>query len=340
MKRWIDTTKLLSCLIVLSLLSGWPAAAAGPHPEEEAALLPYDYARAWQKPAPVYTALGDPAKMTPVTTLAPPDTWVSIDEVIEQDGRQWYRIADQAYVLADDVLLGTPSLFHGLIVTQTLPGSPAFVVTPGLNVRARPGVALDNPPLSTLTRYDAVTVLASQPAGDAVWHQIDQDRYVHGGHVRVVYPVPRPEGVAEGAHWIAVDLAQQTLSAYEGDRMVFATLVSTGRPPYFTPKGLNRIWIKLQTGNMRGGQADQKEPYDLQDVPWIMYFNRDVGLHAAYWHDRFGYPSSRGCVNLSPQDAKWLFDWATPQLPFPDTSHVYASSANPGTWVYVYASSG
>jgi hypothetical protein len=71
-----------------------------------------------------------------------------------------------------------------------------------------------------------------------------------------------------------------------------------------------------------------------------MYFNKDVGLHAAYWHDRFGYPSSHGCVNLSPLDARWLFDWTTPQLPFPDSSHVYASRNNPGTWVYVYASSG
>jgi hypothetical protein len=278
--------------------------------------------------------------MTPINTLTPPDTWVSINEEIEQDGQRWYRIADQAYVLASDVLPGTPSLFHGLVVTHTLPAPPAFVVTPGLNVRALPGVAPDNPPLATLARYDAVTVLDSQPASDAIWHQIGENRFVHGGHVRVVYPVPRPEGVPGDARWIAVDLAQQTLSAYEGDQMVFATLVSTGRPPYFTPKGLNRIWIKMQTGNMRGGQADQKEPYDLQDVPWIMYFNRDVGLHAAYWHDRFGYPSSRGCVNLSPKDAKWLFDWTTPQLPLSHSPYVYASQNNPGTWVYVYASSG
>ena len=340
MKRWIVPFKLLFSLVLVSLLPIVPAAAADPTTNMEAAPLPYEYARVWQKPAPVYAAPGDPARMTPVATLVPPDTWVSIDEVVEQDGQRWFRIADQEYVLASDVLPGTPSLFHGLVVTQALPAPPAFVVTPGLNVRERPGVAPDNPPLSTLARYDAVTVLDSQPAGDAIWHQIGENRFVHGGHVRVVYPVARPQGVPEDTRWIAVDLAQQTLSAYEGDRMVFATLVSTGRPPYFTPKGLNRIWIKQQTGPMRGGQVDQREPYDLQDVPWIMYFNRDVGLHAAYWHDRFGYPSSRGCVNLSPRDAKWLFDWATPQLPFPHSPYVYASQNNPGTWVYVYASSG
>lgn len=90
---------------------------------------------------------------------------------------------------------------------------------------------------------------------------------------------------------------------------------------------------------MEGGEVEKGDYYYLQDVPWIMYFNKDVGLHGAFWHDRFGYPSSHGCVNLSPKDAQWMFNWTTPQLPFPDTRYVYASRNNPGTWVYVYASS-
>ena len=340
MKRWTDLLKPLTLLMILSVLLVTPSLAAGPEPEAEAALLPYEYARVWQKPVPVYAAPGDPARMPPIDTLLPPDSWVSIDEVVEQNGRQWYRIANQAYVLAEDVLPGAPSLFHGVTITQTLTYPLAFIATQGLNVRARPGATPDNPPIAAVNRYDVVDYLGSQPAGDAIWHQIGDNQYVHGAYVRVVYPVQRPAGVHADARWIAVDLAQQTLSAYEGDRMVFATLVSTGRPPWFTPKGLNRIWIKQQTGDMQGGIVERGDYYALQDVPWIMYFNRDVGLHAAYWHDRFGYPSSHGCVNLSPRDAKWLFDWATPQLPFPDSSHVYASQNNPGTWVYVYASSG
>ncbi len=340
MKRWIDTVGLLSCLALLSLLPAAPALAAFPSPELDAMWLPFEYARVWQDPVPVFAAPGDPARMTPIDTLLPPDSWISIDEKVEQQGRLWYRIADQAYVLAEDVLPGTPSQFHGVAVTQTLDAPLAFVATQGLNVRARPGAAADNPPIDMLQRYTVVDYLGSQQVGDALWHQIGEDRWIHGAYARVVYPVQRPDSVPADARWIAVDLAQQTLAAYEGDQLVFATLVSSGRPPWFTPKGLNRIWIKLQTGDMQGGIVERGDYYALQDVPWIMYFNRDVGLHAAYWHDRFGYPSSHGCVNLSPRDAKWLFDWATPQLPFPDTRHVYASKNNPGTWVYVYASSG
>jgi hypothetical protein len=340
MKRWIDAMKLLSCLVILSLLPGLPAAAAGPAPEVETALLPFDYARVWQKPVPVYSAPGDPATMTPIDTLLPPDSWVSIDEEVEQAGRLWYRIADQAYVLADALLPGAPSLFHGITVTQTLTYPLVYIATQGLNVRARPGAAANNPPIATLNRYETADYLGSQRAGDALWHQIGENRWIHGAYARVVYPVQRPESVPADARWIAVDLAQQTLAAYEGDQLVFVTLVSSGRPPWYTPKGLNRIWIKLQTGDMQGGLVERGDYYALQDVPWIMYFNKDVGLHAAYWHDRFGYPSSHGCVNLSPRDAKWLFDWATPQLPFSHSRTVYASQYNPGTWVYVYASSG
>lgn len=338
--KWNAVIRYVACLIILSILSATSVAAVGPDPEAETMLLPFQYARVWKDPVQVYAAPGDPAQMTPVQTLLPPDSWVSIDETVEQDGRLWHRIADQAYVLAGDVLPGTPSLFHGVAVTQTLANPLVFIATQGLNVRPRPGATPDNPPIATVNRYDVVDYLGSQRAGDALWHQIGENRWIHGGYARVVYPVQRPPDVPADARWIAVDLAQQTLSAYEGDRMVFATLVSTGRPPWFTPKGLNRIWIKKQTGDMQGGIVERGDYYALQDVPWIMYFNKDVGLHAAYWHDRFGYPSSHGCVNLSPLDAKWLFDWATPQLPFPDTRYVYASNSNPGTWVYVYASSG
>jgi len=41
-----------------------------------------------------------------------------------------------------------------------------------------------------------------------------------------------------------------------------------------------------------------------------MYFYKDFGLHAAYWHDNFGHPMSHGCVNMRLIDAKKLYDWA------------------------------
>lgn len=133
-----------------------------------------------------------------------------------------------------------------------------------------------------------------------------------------------------------MNLAEQTLAVYEGDRMVFATLVSTGLPWWQTPEGLFRIWAKVRIGNMSRTTADAGSSYFLQDVPWTMYFEGPYALHTAYWHDGFGYPRSRGCVNLSPRDAHWLFEWAAPSLQEEQWA-IHATEKTPGTWVYVHS---
>jgi lipoprotein-anchoring transpeptidase ErfK/SrfK len=121
--------------------------------------------------------------------------------------------------------------------------------------------------------------------------------------------------------WIDIHLDSQTLVAYEGDQPVYATLVSTGtgkqNTPSATPLGVHRIWVKLLTSNM--GNADDAtasaDLYMIEDVPFVQFFSRGVGLHAAFWHDKFGYVRSHGCVNLPPIDAQWLFAFTGPRLP-------------------------
>jgi lipoprotein-anchoring transpeptidase ErfK/SrfK len=42
-----------------------------------------------------------------------------------------------------------------------------------------------------------------------------------------------------------------------------------------------------------------------------MYFTNEGGaIHGAYWHDSFGQQWSHGCVNLPPEKAKELYEWA------------------------------
>jgi hypothetical protein len=82
------------------------------------------------------------------------------------------------------------------------------------------------------------------------------------------------------------------------------------------------------------GLAGEEDEYSIEDVPWTMYFQGSYALHAAFWHDRFGNTRSHGCVNLSPIDARWLFEWATPTLP--SGFHATMSTKdNPGTYVLV-----
>jgi lipoprotein-anchoring transpeptidase ErfK/SrfK len=115
----------------------------------------------------------------------------------------------------------------------------------------------------------------------------------------------RPNPVASGERWIDVDLSSQTLFAMEGDRVVNKFVVSTGRWPTVTVTGVFRVYVKYRAADMSG--AD----YYLPDVPYVMYFYKDYGLHGTYWHNNFGTPMSHGCVNLRTPDAGWLFEWAS-----------------------------
>jgi lipoprotein-anchoring transpeptidase ErfK/SrfK len=108
-----------------------------------------------------------------------------------------------------------------------------------------------------------------------------------------------------GERWIDVDLTQQRLYAYEGDSVVASFLVSTGTWQTPTVTGKFKIWIKIPSQDMTG------PGYYLPDVPYVMYFYKDYGLHGTYWHNNFGTPMSHGCVNLRTPDAEWLYSFAS-----------------------------
>jgi len=148
---------------------------------------------------------------------------------------------------------------------------------------------------------------------------------------------PRPGAVGPRERWIDVDLSSQTLIAYEGDAPVFATLVATGiggpGSPLATPVGVFRIRSKHTFVRMDNLEHTGVEPY-AYDVPLTQYFNEGKALHAAPWHDHLGRPRSHGCINLSPADARWLFDFTSPSLA-PGQADVAATSARPGTLVRV-----
>lgn len=129
------------------------------------------------------------------------------------------------------------------------------------------------------------------------------------GQVRIAFGRRRPPSVLPEQRWIHIDLSEQVLTAYEGDRPVFATLVSTGDRQHRTRTGRFAIWFKTRHDRMHG------EGYDLEEVPLAQYFLNDQALHGAYWSRPFGRAVTHGCVNLSMEDADWLFQWSEPEVP-------------------------
>jgi lipoprotein-anchoring transpeptidase ErfK/SrfK len=73
----------------------------------------------------------------------------------------------------------------------------------------------------------------------------------------------------------------------------------------------------------------------IQDVPWTMYFEGPFAIHASFWHDDLGRPKSGGCVNLSPKDARAIFEWSGPALPDGWQGVAHGGPNGPGARVVV-----
>ncbi|MEA3339575.1 MAG: L,D-transpeptidase, partial [Chloroflexota bacterium] len=306
---------------------------------QEDDLVPHTYAYVKTLPLDVYrhpmeAAMGLP----PARTLLSGDWWVSVDGAIEYEGQRWYQINADEFVIADALALAGPSRFQGVYLTQQ-PSHPFAWI----NRWTQPAVAPQVPPSAEaepLGRYQVVTIFAEEQRGDEIWYLIGPDQWVEQVNIARADVDVRPEGVPPGAKWIEVDLYEQTIAAYEGDRMVYATLISSGRTGTATPPGLYTLWSKIREGKMSTPDVEDGSPawYYLEDVPWTMYFHEGYSIHTAYWHDAFGFTRSHGCVNLAPRDAKWFFTWADPFIP-DNVDLLYMGGGVPNTWVWVHFSS-
>ncbi len=118
---------------------------------------------------------------------------------------------------------------------------------------------------------------------------------------------------AQGEKWIEVSLKDQKLYAWNGDRLENQFLISSGIDDNPTVTGLFRIWARTASQTMDGGDRASGTYYSLPNVQWVQYFYDGYAFHGTYWHSNFGSPMSHGCVNLTIEDAQWLFNWAFPE---------------------------
>lgn len=233
---------------------------------------------------------------TYVTTQGAQDEWTMINS------DQWVRTE-----FLRDVL---PSRFAGVLIPGELPYTMGWMLVNTVPSRT-PGAE----PLDTdlaLLRYTLINIYDSVEVDEWRWYQVGVDQWVHQTVVAKVLPVERFEEV-NTERWISVDLYEQVVIAYEGSTPVFATLVSSGLEDWPTREGLFNVYVRYPRTIMSGSQG-QPDFYYLEEVPWTMYFDGDIGLHGTYWHDGFGYRHSHGCVNLSITDSHWLYDWASAEI--------------------------
>jgi lipoprotein-anchoring transpeptidase ErfK/SrfK len=264
--------------------------------------------------------------------------------IVEQR-EKWARTTKGLWIGKQDLALARPSLFVGEAIADGQLDL-AWVLADKASQWGSPSTK--EKPKTALARFQRVHV--HEQSGAMV--RVTSERASTDGGWMLASDLARPNLApvpteiasqaakhSQGERWIDVDSATQTLVAYEGPRPVYATLVSTGRGPAdsgnATPLGIHRIWVKLFASDMANVQREDREAhYSLEDVPYVQFFDNAVALHGTYWHGDFGHPRSHGCVNLSPLDAHWMFDFTEPHLPS-GWAAVYPASIDAGTLVRV-----
>ncbi len=305
----------------------WAGVAAASVPVEESPapvtwldvpdnVLPWKYGRVVTAEAPVFDTPEAALANTPARTLGTGFVFVNLVEGLQAGDQALFQIRSGEYIRAVDVAPIEVTRFRGVAITAR-PERPFGWVVRAVRPSALPGVAADTS-IKRIGRGVMIQIYGTVRVDGWNWYQIGPGQWIEQRSVSVVNINPAPQGVS--GRWVQVDLYEQTLVAYEDGTPVYATLVSSGLDKWRTEPGLFQIYARLKADRMSGAYApDKSDYYYLEAVPYVLYFDGDRALHGEYWHDGLGFKRSHGCVNLSPVDARWLFDWS-----------------EMGTWVWVY----
>jgi lipoprotein-anchoring transpeptidase ErfK/SrfK len=112
--------------------------------------------------------------------------------------------------------------------------------------------------------------------------------------------------------WLAVDLTNKRMYAYEKTKLVKSFLISAGAPDTPTVEGTYKIYRKLVSQDMSGANVDGSR-YFQAGVMYVNYFHADYAIHGNHWRplNYFGnINSSHGCVGIVNADAAWIYKWA------------------------------
>lgn len=270
-------------------------------------LTPYAYAHIITDTPPVYRhPLEALAGLPPLYTFEKGFVYVSLLGTVTVSDTVFYEINPGEFMLGRDLEAVHPSAYTGQHYASPPGTAVGWVITEAqlTDVPGQPPA----PGLPRAGRYQPLQVFATQRVGEWDWYEIGPGQWIEQRNVALVQPAPPP---GASGNSIAVDTYEQTMGVYRNGGLVFATLISSGSRSFPTRPGVFQIRTKLTHGLMTGAYLDdRRDYYYLEDVPWILYYDGQRALHGAYWHDHFGLRGSHGCVNLSPNDALWLYNFA------------------------------
>jgi hypothetical protein len=306
--------------------------------------LPYTYARN-NEDTTTYEV--DPEKdqaVRPVGSLpaqsgaAIVGSWEASDE--NGQSRRLAMLSDGRFVDASTLERADASDFTGVELGEKFQLPVAFVVKRGIASWDLEGGSPKREKNLEVHDVLALTGRFRTLGDEKFWEQADSTWVRHRDVTLAVKREQMPKFVDETRRWLDVSIVAGTAVAYVGSTPVYATLVSVGsdrlgegltdspsegvdseETPGPLPKGAKLTQrgeftvISKHITALNANPAGFANRVEMHDVPWVLELGSGQLLHGAFWHRRFGVEHGPGNVQLSPADARWLWKWATPEVP-------------------------
>jgi lipoprotein-anchoring transpeptidase ErfK/SrfK len=266
-------------------------------------VLKYQYAEVVNARAKIYASLQDAVGMTVNNDYLPKFPAYVAYTTTETRGRStfYFLPVNYGWMIGTDLQLLTPSTFTGILLIRDVPFRFGWVLAETQSVNTA------GTPVQSYKRYQVVREVPSAVEKPG-YIAIGGDEWLPVESLALVNPAVPAEAEPDTCRFIYVNLTDQTLSVFDKCKLVFATLISSGKDSW-TFEGHFAIQYKVEYSTITPPEWSTSEYY-IQGVPYFMGYSGDFGFHGAYWHDNFGTAASHGCINLAPTDAKWLYDWA------------------------------
>ena len=255
------------------------------------------------------------------------DQIVPISEVVEGDegnpyNKAWYRIGDEGFTYSGWVQ-PVETRYNKPLFDIHPQGQIGEITVPFSQVRGQPDVRYTGIRMYYQSTH-WVTKTVVNRTQKSIWYEIydfhlRKPFYIPTHDMRILPDeelAPLSPDIPEALKHIHIDLGTQTVTAFEGDTPVLIARCSSGAGNTKTPLGDFRTYHKSPSVHMTNEGDDEAGIYDLPGVPWCSFFTgTGIAFHGTYWHNDYGRPRSHGCVNLTPEDAKFIYRWTSPVVP-------------------------
>jgi len=251
-----------------------------------------------------------------------PLTGAAISEDDEAYNRVWYEVDGKGYVYSGSVQ-PVSTVLNEPVSDVPPSGLLGEITVPFTDAHEEPDATAKVAHRLYYETVHWITKTNTSPDGQT-WYCLLDDKfdlhyYIPAQHMRIVPEselAPVSPDVPDSEKLIEVHLARQLVLAFEDSRLVFAARAATGGQfrdgRWTTPEGQFITSYKRPTRHMAAGDI-ASSGFDLPGVPWVLYITKSgISFHGTYWHNDYGRPRSHGCINLTPQAAKWLYRWTSP----------------------------